>query len=280
MNAIAYAINEIMHTIPYEVLHAAMTHREDRNVYGMISLEEKIVNKVIRQRVMMAANVIGGIEHIIPIGNIYPTVSERMYTVYQIPNELTMDKEIVSVLSLSFLPNAGFMGVSGGFGSPSMVYNPNSPIAAMASGVTNVASRIAASHATSGILSNARTELVARNTVAVYANYQSLANYGLRVVLENDANMNNIQPRSYRYFSQLCVLATKAYIYLQLNLAINSGYLSGGQELGVFRNIIDKYESAEEEYQTFLREQWGGVAFMNDAQRHANFLQSLLQPDL
>lgn len=280
MNAIAYAINEIMHTIPYEVLHAAMVIREDPNLQGMTSLEEKIVNKVIRQRVMRAANVVGGIEHIIAIGGIAPMYSERLYTVYRIPSELTMDKDIMSVLSLSFMPNSGFMGISGGFGSPGLAYNPSAPTSSMNSAVTNVGSRIAASFVSSGVLSNAHTEIVARNTVLVYAHYQSLANYALRVVLENDDNLNNIQPRSYHYFSQLCVLATKAYVNLHLKLAINSGYLSGGQELGMFRSIVESYDDAEEGYQTFLREQWGGVAFMNDSSRHFNMLQSMIQPDL
>lgn len=280
MNAIAYAINEIMHTIPYEVLHAGMCLREDQNLYGLSSLEEKIVNKVLRQRVLLSCNVIGGIEHIIPVGNIMPTFSERMYTVYQIPSEMTMDKDIISVLSLSYLPTAGFMGVSGGFGAPNMYYNPSSPLSSMNSGVTNVGSRIAGSHATSGILSNAHTELVARNTIAVYAHYQALSNYGIRCVLENDSNLNNIQPRSYEHFSTLCVLATKAYLYLHLTMAINSGYLSGGQELGAFKNIVESYSSAEEDYKTFLREVWGGVAFHNDTQRLSNFLAGMLTPDL
>lgn len=280
MNAIAYAINEIMHTIPYEVLHAAMTYREDQNLYGLTSLEEKIVNKVLRQRVLLSANVLGGIQHLIPISSVPPTYSDRLYTVYQIPNELTMDKEIISVQSLAFLPTTGFLGVPGGYGGPNMLFNPATPGSALASGVTNVGSRIAASFASSGVLSNAHTELVARNTVAVYAHYQALSNYGLRVVLENDNNLNNIQPRSYHHFATLCVLGVKAYIHLHLTLAINAGFLSGGQELGAFRNIVDSYADAEEAYQAYLTQQWGAVAFMNDSQRNMAFIQSMLQPDL
>jgi len=280
MNAIIYAINEIKHTIPYEVLHAAMVFREDHTLYHMSSLEDKIINKVLKQRVLLSANVLGGIEHTIPIASVQPTFSERLYTVYRIPFELTLDKEIVSVLSLSYLPTVGFMGVNGGFGGPNMIYNPSSPVASMSGSVTNVGSRIAASHATSGILSNSHLELVAQNTVAVYAHYQALSNYGIRVVLENDSNMNNIQPRSYHAFSTLCVLATKAYIYQQLTLAINSGYLSGGQELGAFKNVVESYSDAEEQYQIYLTQQWVGVAFMNDNVRHSAYLISMLSPDL
>lgn len=280
MNTIIYAVNEIKHIIPYEVLHAAMSYNEDPNLYNMSSLEDKIINKVIKQRVLVSANVVGGIEYMIPIATVQPTFSERLYTVYRIPSELTLDKEIVSVLSLTYLPAVGFMGVQGGFGGPNMIYNPSSPVASMTSGVTNIGSRIAASQATSGILSNAHLELVARNTVAVYAHYQVLSSYGLRVILENDSNLNNIQPRSYHHFSTLCALATKAYIYKHLSIALNSGYLAGGQELGMFKTIVESYADAEEQYQIYLTQQWPAVALMNDTTRHHRHLVSMLAPDL
>lgn len=275
-----YCINEIKHSIPYEVLHAGMTLDEDPQLQALSSLEDKILNKVFKKRVLLAANVIGGIETIIPLAGITPSFSEAMYTVYHVPAEYTMDKEIMSALSLSYLPTAGFMGISGGFGGSHMVYNPNSPGHGMNSASMNVASRIGSSYNSSAILSSAHLEIVARNTIAVYAHYQTLANYGMRVVLQNDENLNNIQPRSYQSLSKLTVLATKAYLYNKLIIPINSGYLSGGQDLGMFKSILEGYESAQEDYEVYLREVWGRVAFMNDTTRHSNFLASMLSPNL
>lgn len=280
MNAIMYAINEIKYSIPYEVLCAGMTIEEDQKILNLSTLEDKILNKVIKRRVLLAANVVGGIETIIPVGQIYPTFTEPMYTVYHIPPEMTMDKEIMSALSLSYLPTAGFMGVSGGFGGPNATYNPNTPGHANNTATMNVASRISSSFNASGILSSAHLEIVARNTIAVYAHYQSLANYGIRVVLQNDDNLNNIQPRSYPALSKLVVLATKAYLYNKLIIPINSGYLSGGQDLGMFKSILESYADAEEQYGIYLKEIWGQVAFMNDTTRYNNFLSSMLAPDL
>lgn len=280
MNAIMYCINEIKHSIPFEVLHAGMTLDEDPQLYELSSLEDKILNKVIKKRVLLAANVVGGIETIIPLGNIRPSITEGMYTVYHVPSELTMDKEIMSALSLSYLPTAGFMGISGGFGGSNMTYNPNSPGRGMNTATMNVASRISSSVNSSAILSSAHLELVARNTVAVYAHYQTLANYGMRVVLQNDENFNNIQPRSYQALSKLTVLATKAYLYNKLIIPINSGYLSGGQDLGMFKSILEGYADAQESYEIYLREIWGQVAFMNDTTRHHNFIAGMLSPNL
>lgn len=280
MNALLYCVNEIKQNIPYEILHAGMTIEEDEYLYGLCTLEEKILNKVFRKRVLLAANVVGGIETIIPIGGLHPTFTEPMYTVYHVPPELTFGKEIMSALSLSFIPTAGFMGVSGGFGGNNMSYSPNSPAQYNNTATMNVASRIAGSVTSSGILSSAHLELVSRNTIAVYAHYRTLSNYGIRVVLENNENLSNIQPRSYQSLSKLGVLATKAYIYNKLIVPLNSGMLSGGQELGVFKSIVEEYREAEEQYQVFLKEVWGKVAFMNDTTRYSNFITSMLAPDL
>lgn len=280
MNAIMYCINEIKQVIPYEVLHAGMTIDEDHQVSLLSNLEEKILNKVFKRRVLLAANVVGGIETIIPLGKIQPTHTEPMYTVYFVPPELTMDKEIMSALSLSYLPTAGFMGVTGGFGGPHAVYNANTPGHSNNTATMNVASRISSSVNASGILSSAHLEIVAYNTIAVYAHYQSLANYGMRVVLQNDDNFNNIQPRSYQALSKLAVYACQAYLYNKLIIPINSGYLSGGQDLGMFKTILEGYADAEENYQTYLKEVWGKVAFMNDQTRYSNFLSSMLSPNL
>lgn len=280
MNALMYCVNEIKHAIPYEVLHAAMTIDEDQTLYSMTTLEEKIINKVFRKRVLISANVVGGIETIIPIGTLSPTFTEPMYTVYYIPPEMTMGKEIMSALSLSYIPTTGFMGTVGGLGGGGMAYNPNTPSSFTSTATMNVASRIAGSVTTSGILSTAHLELVARNTVAVYAHYRALSNYGIRVVLENHDNLSNIQPRSYHALSKLGVLATKAFIYAKLIIPLNSGMLAAGQDLGVFKSIVESFESAEEDYHTYLKEGWAKIAFMNDTTRYSNYLASMLAPDL
>lgn len=280
MNCIQYAINEVKNSIPYEVLYSAMTIDEDEYLYNLTSLEEKITHKVLKKRVLLTANIIGGIETVIPIGQLQPTISEAMYTVYNIPGTLTMDKEIVSALSLAYLPTYGFTAVGGGVAGAAMIYNPANPTNYTNNSLVNVANRIGSSVSNGGIVSNAHLEIVGRNTIAVYSHFKALGNYGIRVVLENHSNLNNIQPRSYKHFATLLVLATKAYIHNKLIIPLNSGLLSGGQELGVFKSIVESYSESEEEYQTYLKEAWGKVAYMNDTTRYYNLLNSMLAPNI
>lgn len=281
MNALLYAVNEIKSTIPIQLLHAGMMFDEQEQTANLTSLDEKILTKVIRKRVLLDANIVGGIETIIPLNGIQPSFYEYFYTIYNIPNEYTMNKQIISVLSLSHLPvNSHFGSLGGLYGNSGL--SPNNGFSSLTNTnpLMSVTDRIGNASSSQGIMNNTHLELVAYNTVLVYAHYRVLANFALRVVLENESNLNNIQPRSYKNLGILCSLATKAYLYNKLIIPINSGYLSGGQDLGMFKSILESYSSSEEDYNTYLREVWASVAFQNDTQRNYRFLSSMIAPDL
>lgn len=277
MNALIYSINEINFQIPHELLQAGILFDENEATINLTSLDDKILNKVIKKRVLLDANIVGGIQDVIPLNGINPIQSDYYYTIYNIPNEMTRNKEIISVLNMTILPMTGFLGTnfSGGQGSTlgmtgGMTNSNNALI--------NVSNRIGNSVAPGGLLANTLIDIVGHNTVMIQAAYHFLTNVGLRVVLANDTNLNNIQPRSYKDFSLMCVLAVKSYLYNKLIVPINSGYLSGGQELGMFKNILESYSSAEEEYRTYINEIWGGIAKMNDTTTYHRLLRSMMDP--
>ena len=280
MNAIDYAVNEVKNKIPYELLYAGMTYGEDPWVINLSSIEDKIVQKVIKKRVLLMCNVIGGIQTLIPLNQIYPTFYENLYTVYQIPSELTMNKEIVSALNLSYMPGTGYTGAQSNFSGNGNISALSDPSFYSSNPISNVTGRIGTAASMSGVLTNAHMEIVARNTIAVYANYRTLANFGIMVTLENDSNLGNMQPRSYNALGRLCELAVKAYIYNKLIVPVNSGYLSGGQELGVFKSVLESFSDAEENYQTYITEVWGKTMFFNDTTRTNKFIASMIAPDL
>ena len=275
MNALIYAINEITHQIPHELLQAAFTIDDSPETVNLNTVDDKILRKLIRKRVLIDMNITGGIETIIPLNSVQPSFYEYFYTIYQIPPELTMNKEIVSALNIMLMPGSGVFGQGnlGGNSFGNIGYMNENP-------VMNVANRIGSAASPSGVLSNAHLEIVGYNTILIYANFRVLTNFGLRVLLENDSNLNNIQPRSYKDVSMACVLACKAYIYNKLIIPVNSGYLASGQDLGMFKSILESYSEAEADYNTFLRERLGAVLFMNDTTRHNRFLSSMINPSL
>lgn len=275
-NTINYILNEIRQSIPYEILYAGFTIDDTPETININSLDDKILRKLLKKRVFLDLNVIGGIEMLIPINNLNPSFTEYGYTVYNIPNELTGNKEIISVLGLNSL---NILGVPGSTGLASGYYSTTAG-GMVGNSLTNVAHRIGNSVAPETYVTNAHTEIVGYNTILIYANFRLLYNYALRVLLENDSNLNNIQPRSYKNISTLCILAAKAYIYNKLIIPLNNGYLASGQELGIIKNIIESYEDANEQYNTYLREVVGSILFMNDTTRYNRYLNSMIAPDI
>lgn len=275
MNCLIYSINEINNTIPKELLHAAFTIDDTPETVNLNSIDDKIMRKLIRKRVLIDMNIIGGIEIIIPLRSIQPSFYEYFYTIYQIPPDMTMNKEIISALNITMMPGSGV------FGSGSMAGHNIGNIGYMNENpIMNVANRIGQAAAPAGVLTNAHLEIVGYNTILIYANFRVLNNFGLRVLLENDSNLNNIQPRSYKAVSLACILACKAYIYNKLIIAVNSGYLASGQDLGMFKSILESYSDAENEYRTYLQEKLGAILFMNDTTRYNRLVTSMLLPSL
>lgn len=278
MSALLYAVNEIRAQIPNELLQAGMLIDEPETTAYLTSLDDKLITKVLRKRVLVDANIVGGMELIVPLVGLSPLHFEDFYTVYRIDKDLTMNREIVSALGLSSMP------VNYGLGHGQMGYGAhqqqNSTYGNTFNPLMSVANRIGDAAAPSGAMHNAHLELVGPNTVLVNMHYRLLSHMGIRCIVENESNLNNIQPRSWKDFSLMCVLATKAYLYNKLIVPINSGYLSGGQELGMFKNILENYSDSEEDYRTYIHEVWARVAYMNDTSRYNRLLGSMLSPDL
>lgn len=275
MNALTVALQEIQYAIPNELLFAAFTINDPPETNRTISLEEKIRTKCIKPRVLRDCNIVGGVELIVPLFNIVPSIYNDLYTVYNISAEYTNNREIISALSLVQMPfsqiNYSLSGIVN-TGYATNYYGTNS--------LTSIGTRIGLAQEDTTFLTNVHLQLIGFNTVAVYANYASIAPYGIRCFIENENNLTNISPRSYKNFAQLCIKAVKSYIYSTLIIKVNTAYLQSGQELTVFKSILDSYESAEEEYNTYLREVWQAVSVMNDTMQYNRLLKTMIHPGL
>jgi hypothetical protein len=56
------------------------------------------------------------------------------------------------------------------------------------------------------------------------------------------------------------------------------GYLVGGKELGPFKDVIESYSDAEQQYWDYLNNVWGAVQFMNSNENYVEFIRSLVGP--
>lgn len=265
MGPLAKCVDEIKFRIPIQVLREAFKDPRPNWRRAPISLDELILNAVIRSRVMVDCNLVGGQTVQIPLDGIVPDYVDNFSSVYHVPKERTQNRSIVAALSVGYMPYAA------SFNSAGSSFGTISP--GGMNEVTQAAQRV--SDAVSGVppISNANVTLIAENTILLRDQFRVTSSYILRAVIGNEENMNNISPRSYLQLATLCEHAVKSFIYNALVIRVDEAFLQGGQELGALKSYIDSLADAETNYQTYLRETWQGVSFMNDTYAYDRFIK-------
>lgn len=261
MGPIGKAIDEIKFRIPRQILETVFLKRAERWRQAPSSIDELILQTVVRPRVLVDCNLAGGSEVFIPLEGMPMERANDYTTVYRIPKERTQGRSIMSVLNVTF-------------SDPTRVSSYGIAATQNQSIMLQVGQAVMDAHGSMPVTSTAQVQLIAENTVLVRDTVLLPANIFLRCVLANDENMSHIQVKSYRDFSKLVEHAVKAYIYNEYVIQMDIGELHGGQQLGRFKEIVDGYADQEDLYQTFLTERWQKVAFMNDRETWNRFLKT------
>lgn len=261
MSAINYAIDQIKHRIPKAILEKTFINRtSDWRSTVNSNIDEQIVAKVIRARVLVDCNLVGGTEALIPLEGLPYDKPNDYTTVIHIPKNRTQGRSINSVLHLAFLSQslvASYASTSSVGGNGQYTSGENSALMGAAVGAMAAMDKIP-------VTSSANVQLISENTIMVKDVITIPGNGYLRCILANDENLNHIQPRTYPSFSKLVEYAVKAYIYNELIIQLGEAELMGGQSLGIFKSIVDGYSDAEQNYEDYLRDKWEATAFAND----------------
>lgn len=272
MNAIKKAIDNLKYIIPPEVLNITFGNINRGYRVAPTSIDENIMQAVIRPRVLLDANLVGGMEVIVPLDGIDAEYIDNYSLVYKIPDERLLHRDIISVLSISYMPFANTFSSQGGS------YNNMSP--GKLNDVSSGAQRLADSYTNVPPISTAVVDLIGRNTIVVRDQFRISAAYQIRCIVSNEANLNNINPRSYLSFAKLVEYAVKSYIYTHNIVEMDRAYLMGGQDLGAIKTYIETLSDAEENYTTYLTEVWQTVAYMNDVPAYDRLLKLQICPGL
>ncbi len=263
MNAITKALEDLHYKVPTEILNIAFRENSEI-VNAIIPLEERITAQVIRRRVLVDLNLVGGTEIRIDTGQCYlQAVNYNEFTI-QVPKAVTGGKSIVSVLSL--VANSMLAASDTAYSIPQQTEN------AMLKMYNNLAS--------ANVIQTTRLELIGENMVLVQDPNLSLVNSILRCTVENNSNLENISPRSYLDISELVSLAVKSYIYSRLKVKLDQGYIYYGHELGVITEIVDSYADAEQMYTDLVKTRIRKILFMNNRESMNRLIKGMLSNNL
>jgi hypothetical protein len=260
---ISKAIDEVKFRIPRQVLEAVFIKRAEQWRLQPVSIDEHILNAVVRPRVLVDCNLVGGTEDFIALEGVSMERTNDYTSVYHIPKSKTQGRSIMSVLNITF-------------SDPNRVSSYATAASQNNSAMLRLGNAVMDAHASIPVTSSAFVQLIGENVVMVRDTTILPANIYLRCILANDENMSHIQLKSYRMFCKLVELAVKAYIYNEYIIQMDLGELHGGQQLGRIKEVIDSYAEAEELYQLFLTEQWTKVALMNDTESWTRLLKTII----
>ncbi len=273
MNPIQKAVDEVKWTIPRAVLEKAFVDRQNSWRMGARkSLDEQIISLVIRPRVLVDCNLIGGTQALISLNGLPQEKPTEYLTVIHIPKERTEGKSINSVLNVGFVALAYLASWAGMNAAGSLATygsSENTALMTATAGMLTAFDKIP-------MVSTARVELIAENSILIRDSINLYPDMTLRCVLANEENLNNLQLRAYRNFAELVGHAVKAYIYNTLIINMDQGELQGGQELGVFKETVLEYRDSNQNYLDYLRNTWEAVSLMQDEQSYLRFMKLII----
>lgn len=230
-----------------------------------VSLENKILNWVIKERVIQDMDLVHGEEILVDLSKVEVYTADQYARIYNIPPALTNNREIMSVISVSYAPFGMNFGSSGG--------SNTAMVPLMGNDLMTAASQVMNSVGSIPNMSTARVDLVGYNVVRVTDHQRLQTGYLLRCYVTNDNYLSNIVPRAYPKFAELCLLAVKAYLYNKLIVTMGDHFLQRGQELGIFKEVVSGWQEAAQQYKDYLRDEWAVVAYTMDEDAYTRFLQ-------
>jgi len=266
--AFTNALRSIYNTIPIEILEAAFQPAE----YG-VSIDQRIKDVIISGRVLPDCNVNAGkikrialstciVERVLPDPTFSSITSSTPGTLYRVPPHVRENRDIVGVIDVSYLYDyTGFNDTPFGFGT-----NGNS--------VKSLAAAVLNSHTHRNACLTPVPKLLTNNMVLITPTNTFIADWALVCRLGYDEEFTNISNSAVLPLTKLITTATKAYIWVKLIVQIDQAVLSGGQELGRFKDVVEKYEADLIQYDEDLKKVSGSLLFDPDAHRY--LLRALL----
>lgn len=263
MNAVTNAITDLKFRIPSEILNIAFKDYS-KTVNAVTTLEDRILTSLVRPKVLKDCNLVGGITTKVDLNKC--TIKQTAFSEYliQVPKLLTDNKSIVSAQSIV----ANYVNITTNLSG--MTPNP----------MESTLHKVSDNYSAAGVIQTSRLEVVGENLLLVQDPTMLFVNAILNCTIENNANMENINPKSYLAFSQLVTLAVKSFIYNYCEVKINEAYVLGGLEISKISDIIERYSDAEELYNEHLTKVWSKVAFMNQPNNMNKLIKAMIGNNL
>lgn len=263
MDTVSYCVAKIKQVIPRQLLDEAFKPqrydpvRQVRRYDNVLaqSIDDLIRTHVIEGVVALDLDQFAGTEDLVLMSLADRIVYDPWNLVFRFDPKVLGGRRIIKVHEVLFGYNVGH-GTS--------TYGNQGPSRNLIGNVTRDIQR-----ATSGVSSSgtAYVELIGPNTVLIN-DINIVSGYStLRCTLTYDKTFNEIKPEYRKTIADLCILATKQYIYNTLIIDVDEGIIRSGKTIGMFKQLIDSYSDALQIYDEMIDVTMLKISILNDTEQ-------------
>lgn len=256
-NPITYALAYIRRYVPVEILQYAYLTDSNFKLVTAASLDDMINKHVIYPVVLVDCDLIGGTQTVIPLDPSSREQVDQFTSIIRVPMKNTNNRKITTVLSIGYgsVSNNGYgQGIGAGFMSPGMNQNY----------LLGAASGVWFSNTPIPMMSTARCTIIGDNTILVQDSIIMPPIINVRCWLENEEGLSGLKKPSYPFFAQLALHAVQADLWTRLKIKIDQGQVEGGSEIGAFKEIVESYSDAKQNYRDYFDNDWAQVTRFDD----------------
>ena len=268
-NILDIVLTRIKLAIPPELLQLAFTVREEHE--RTYPIEQMILEKVIRGIVRKEVNIYGGKQKMIVL---LPEYREHFkydrsdaftytgpFSLYRIPPHEREGQAIVDVDGLTYRGNyAGYVPHVNGW--------------AGGADISTVGAGVMDSHTFAAHPPRPNVTLLSGDLVRLSPSQHATIIWILHCRLAYDEHFTNINPQTVDVFTELCIAATKMYVYNKLVIPTDKAWIEAGYELNSYKLELDRYQDQADRYKELLKE-FSGAAQL-DPERLKQLIPYLL----
>jgi hypothetical protein len=252
-NTLQLALNRIHSELPTSLLRLVFL---PHNVN--ISLDEAIIEHIIRKRLLHDCNLRGGTEKQIVLeyrflertwkGPQESLAFIGQYGLYRIPPEVREGRALLPhPIAVTYPRSANY-----GHIDPARALRRGRTAGRLAREVLESITYARSQHAPTALVKGS-------DLIQMYPIQIAHSSWIVTVRLAYDEDFQCLNAEAVDPFLDLCLCATKAYIYKELVLEIDEGRILHGGEHGQLTNLVNKFESESEKYKELLDEFHGGT---------------------
>lgn len=255
VNPYEVALTRIMYSIPKTILRIAFYEKTKLDP-DMIAIEDLIKQNVIRKRVMVDLNLLGGKPKTIVLEHRYLEKIQRntadgiintgQFSLYRIPPEEREYRPIIECTGITYPGRFGGSLINAtGYGG----------------GVTmgSLAAEVLNSHTLANSPARPMAEALSGELVRLTPAQHAHIDWVLSVRLAYDTELTNLSSSQIDTFSKICVAATKYYVYNELIIDIERGRIEAGYDLSSIRDVINSYSDQNDRYMELLDDMAGAA---------------------